>query len=242
MREIKNINSAHLSYLTPLLNWRVLDLKSLREENMNVIGYKNFHRIIRSLEKQNILEGYLDPLSRKKFVYLSTFGERELSITENPTTISKETIIHDIKVSEITRSMLENGFVEKVELEHQLNQNESFKQDQRIVPDALLYVDKNNHEYHIAFELELNRKNNQRIIEKIKLYDHSNFYHYVMYVFKTENIRNQYMNLINTTFGDDTMKKIIFLYHPSISTNPSDLKNMEGYIGNKKINIEQVFK
>src|SRR5690606_34837540 len=113
-------NSVHLSYLSPLLKWRVMDLESLRKECFHEPEYFNFCRIVRSLEKSKILESYRHPFNRKKYVYLGPFGEGQLSIKENPTAVSKETLIHDIKVSEITRSFINLGWVENAELEHQL--------------------------------------------------------------------------------------------------------------------------
>ena len=78
MSKVINISSAHLNYLIPLLKWRVMDLESLRTECFHAPKYKNFYRIIRALERDKILEGYRDPFNRKKYVYLSSFGEDQI--------------------------------------------------------------------------------------------------------------------------------------------------------------------
>jgi len=114
------------------------------------------------------LEGYRDPHSRKKFVFLSPLGEGQLSLKDNPTAISNETLIHDLKVSEITRTFMTDGWIDEVELEHQIHDKRNFKLTYKIIPDAILYLEKKGHKFQLAFELELTRKSNQRLIEKMK--------------------------------------------------------------------------
>ncbi|MEK6626252.1 MAG: replication-relaxation family protein, partial [Bdellovibrionota bacterium] len=176
MSKVINISSAHLNYLSPLLKWRVMDLESLRRECFHAPKYKNFYRIIRALERDKILEGYRDPFNRKKYVYLSSFGEDQISHKENPTAISKDTLIHDIKVSEIAMAFFHLGWAFDVELEHQLHDKRNFKVTYKIIPDALLHCEKNGAKFKIALEVELSRKNSQRIVEKARQYLESSYY------------------------------------------------------------------
>lgn len=237
-----NLNSLHLNYLTPLLKWRVMDLESLRKECISAPKYKNFHRIIRNLEKKKILEGYRDPYSRKKFIYLSAFGEGKLSLKENPTALSGETLIHDLKVSEITRALYVQGLIDDVELEHQIHDKRNFKLTYKIIPDAILKLEKKGHKYQIAFELELTRKSNQRLIEKMKQYETSSFYHYVLYFFPSESLMEKYIAQAEEKIGKEYMIKFMFFYHPQLSSghhNPGDIK---GIYQGKKITLSEVLK
>src|SRR5690606_26572366 len=217
-----NLNSLHLNYLTPLLKWRVLDINSLRKECLNAPKYHNFCRVIRKLEKEKILEGYRDPHSRKKFVFFSSSGERLLSPKENPTAISNETVIHDLKVSEITHYLYDNNRVDDVELEHEINDKRNFKSIYKIIPDAILHLEKKSHQFKIAFELELTRKSNQRITEKMKQYEDSSFYSYVLYLFPTEKLMEAYIEQAKEKLGMESMGKLMFFYHPEISSGIHD--------------------
>jgi hypothetical protein len=241
MRPKMNLNSLHLNYLTPLLKWRVMDLESLRKECFRVTNYKNFHRIIRNLEKEKILDGYRDPHSRKKFVFLSPFGEGELSLKENPTALSSETLIHDLKVSEITRSLLTENWIDDVELEHQIHDKRNFKLTYKIIPDAILYVEKKGHKFQIAFELELTRKSNQRLIEKMKQYEDSSFYHYVMYLFPSQNLMEKYIAQAEEILGKDRMSKFMFFCHPEMSSSIHKPEEIHGVFQGKKISLGDVF-
>lgn len=241
MDKIMHLNSLHLNYLTPLLKWRVLDLESLRKECARAPKYKNFHRIIRDLEKKKVLEGYRDPYSRKKFVYLSSIGEGQLSLKDNPTALSKDTLIHDIKVSEISRELLDRGWIDEVELEHQIHDKRNFKINYKIIPDAIWYFERMGFKYQVAFELELTRKNNQRLVEKIKQYEASGYYHYVIYVFPNTNLMNKYIEVIKERIGEEIMNKLMFFCHENISSKSHDLDEVYGQFKGKKLKLSEVF-
>jgi hypothetical protein len=241
MDKIMHLNSLHLNYLTPLLKWRVLDLESLRKECIRAPKYKNFHRIIRDLEKKKILEGYRDPYSRKKFVYLSSVGEGQLSLKDNPTALSKDTLIHDIKVSEISRELLDRGWIDEVELEHQIHDKRNFKINYKIIPDAIWYFERKGFKYQVAFELELTRKNNQRLVEKIKQYEGSEFYHYVIYIFPTLNLMNKYTEVIKEKLGKESMGKFMFFCHEEISSSVHDLDKIMGDFNGRSLKLKEVF-
>jgi len=242
MKPKMNLNSLHLNYLTPLLKWRVMDLESLRKECFRATNYKNFHRIVRNLEKEKILEGYRDPHSRKKFVFLGPFGEGQLSLNENPTAITNETLLHDLKASEITRSFLNDGWIDEVELEHQIHDKRNFKLTYKIIPDAILYLEKKGHKFNIAFELELTRKSNQRLIEKMKQYESSSYYHYVMYLFPTRNLMEKYVTQAEEKLGQECMNKFMFFFHPQLSSGHHKLEDIKGVSQGKEINLADVFK
>ena len=242
MNKNMNLNSLHLNYLTPLLKWRVLDINSLRKECLNAPKYHNFCRVIRNLEKEKILEGYRDPHSRKKFVFFSTSGERLLSPKENPTAISNETVIHDLKVSEITHYLYDNNLVDDVELEHEINDKRNFKTIYKIIPDAILHLEKRGHKFKIAFELELTRKSNQRITEKMKQYEDSTFYSYAMYLFPTEKMMRTYYEQAKAELGKDSMGKFMFFYHPEISSGIHKPEDIRGVFQEKQISLYEVLK
>ncbi|WPU66491.1 replication-relaxation family protein [Peredibacter starrii] len=237
-----NINSLHLNYLTPLHKWRVMDVNSLRKECLRAPNYHNFCRVIRKLEKDKILEAYRDPYSRKKFVFLGPSGERLLSLKDNPTAISNETVIHDLRVSEITHRLYDSGLVDDVELEHEINDKRNFRTIYKIIPDAILHLEKNGHMYKIAFELELNRKSNSRITEKMKQYEDSTFYNYAMYLFPTEKMMETYMKEAEKELGSTSMSKFMFFCHPELSSGIHKPSEIKGVLQGKKITLDDVLR
>jgi hypothetical protein len=241
MSEIVHLNSLHLNYLTPLLKWRVMDLESLRKECSRVPKYHNFYRVIRNLQKKKILEGYLDPYSRKKFIYLSSLGERQLSLKDNPTALSKDTLIHDIRVSEITRGLLEHDLVDEVELEHQIHDKRNFQITYKVIPDAILHMERKGHKYRLALELELTRKNNQRLVEKVRQYECSDYYHYIIYLFPGQLLMQKYMDVITEKLGSESLNRIMFFYHENLSQEARNLDAIQGIFKGKKLQFKEVF-
>lgn len=242
MGDFIHLNSVHLNYLEPLLKWRVLDLESLRKECFRAPTYKNFHRIIRSLEKQKILEGYRDPFNRKKYVYLSPFGEGQLSLDENPTALSKDTLIHDIKVTEIVKAMLAEGWIQDAELEHRVHDKRNFRTTYKIIPDAILYGSKNGVEYKIALELELSRKNNQRIIEKAFQYLQGSQFSYVLYLFPKKSLMEKYVDLMHEKLDPKGLERIMFFYDDRLTAEKTNVKEWDGVFKGRRLKMGELFK
>ncbi|PIP96127.1 MAG: hypothetical protein COV37_07710 [Bdellovibrio sp. CG11_big_fil_rev_8_21_14_0_20_39_38] len=218
-----------------------MNLESLRQECTSVPNYFNFCKIIRSLEKAKILEGYRHPFNRKKYVYLSPFGEGQLSLTENPSSVSKETLIHDIKVSEIGKSFVDQGWMNNVQLEHELHNKRNFRVTYKIIPDALLEGAKNGVSYKVALEVELSRKSNQRIVEKARQYVASTFYNYVLYIFSKRNYMEKYIEIIRSSVSSEEFNRFLFFIDETMSANPTDLIEMEGFFKGKTVKLSEVF-
>lgn len=214
-----------------------MDLESLRKECLNEPAYFNFCKVIRSLEKANILEAYRHPFNRKKYVYLSSAGEDKLSLKENPSAVSKDTLIHDIKVSEIAKRFVDLGWADNVELEHQLNDKRNFRVTYKIVPDALIQMNRNGIDYKIALEVELTRKNNQRIIEKAKQYAGSSFYNHVLYFFSRRDLMDKYIAIISSAVGEVGTTKLMFFFDGSMT----DLTESVGVFKGKNANLTDIF-
>lgn len=241
MANLMYLNSVHLNYLEPLLKWRVLDLESLRKECLRAPKYKNFHRIIRTLERQKILDGYRDPFNRKKYVYLSSFGESQLSLDENPTALSKETLIHDIKVTEFSKAMVELGWITDAELEHRIHDKRNFQTVYKIIPDAVLHGTRNNVNFKIALELELTRKNNQRVMEKANQYLQGSQFNYVLYLFSKKSLLEKYIEVIKERVGDKGLERFMFFSNETLDVDKANIINWEGVFKGKQMNFGELF-
>jgi hypothetical protein len=218
-----------------------MDLDSLRKEIDYEPNYYNFCRIIRCLEKSKVVESFKHPFNRKKYLYLGQVGENQLSTNENPTAISKDTLIHDLKVSELARSFLNLRWVESAELEHKLTDKRNFKVNYKIIPDALLQGRKNGTHFRIALELELTRKNNQRIVEKARLYQDSSYYDYVMYVFSKQNVMDKYIEILQDELGENNLSHFMFFIDKNMTCEMTDLRKMEGYFNSKQLRLSDLF-
>jgi hypothetical protein len=235
------VNSVHLSYLRPLLKWRIMDVKSLMKESELEPNYHGFYRIIRELESKKVLEGFRDPYSRKKYVYLSSRGESALSLKENPTSVSENSLIHDLKVSEICRLFLQNGWIKEALLEHEINDKRAFLSTSKVNPDALFEGERKGKKFKIAFELELTRKSKQRIIQKALHYGESDYYDYVLYMFSQKSLVESYMESIKEKVGTEKMKKFMFFFDPFLTSEKSFEFDPKGYFQGRETSLGAIF-
>lgn len=241
MENVHLVNSVHLSYLRPLLKWRIMDVRSLMKESELESNYHAFYRVIRELQSKKVLEGFRDPYSRKKYVYLSSRGESSLSLKENPTSVSENSLVHDLKVSEIARLFLLKGWVKEVQLEHEINDKKVFLSTSKVNPDALFEGERKGKKFKISFELELTRKSKQRIVQKAIHYSESDYYDYALYMFSQESLVESYMETIREKIGSEKMNKFMFFYDPFLTTDKSFEFDPKGYFQGRKTSLGAIF-
>ena len=235
------VNTVHLSYLRPLLKWRIMDVKSLMKESELESNYHAFYRVIRELESKKVLEGFREPYSRKKYVYLSSRGESALSLKENPTSVSENSLVHDLKVSEISRMFLHNGWIREALLEHEINDKRVFNSTVKINPNALFEGERNGKKFRIAFELELTRKSKQRIVQKAIQYSDNDYYDYALYMFSQKSLVESYMETIREKIGVEKMNKFMFFFNPFLTSSKSLMTDPEGYFKGRETSLSTIF-
>lgn len=240
MEKVLHVNSMHLSFLRPLLKWRIMDLQSLWQECEFKMGYDNFYRIMRNLERDHVLETHLDPFNKRKYFYLGKEGEKLLH-HDHPTSVSKETLIHDLKVSEISRKFMELNLVDEILLEHQIVDKSNFKNKEKLIPDAVYLGQKNNQKYKMAFELELSKKSNSRLTEKARMYQESEVYDFVLYFFAQEKFIEKYTTLFEKELNLSIKNKFMFFCNEALTSKDFNLATTEGVFRNEKVNLLSLF-
>jgi hypothetical protein len=217
-----------------------MDLESLRKEAHGP-NYKSFTRIIRRLEKANILHGYRHPFNKKKYVYYSSKAQKELQEEKGFKTISKDSLIHDIKVTEISKKFLELRWIDQVMLEHQLLGIDCFKSLYKIIPDAMFTLANGKRSYNLAFELELTQKSKSRIKEKAKQFLISPKYDYMLFFFSQKSLMESYMRTIKEEVGSDGIGKFIFIHAEDLRIKEVELEKLKCSYKDKEFKLEELF-
>lgn len=241
MNSYNYIDGMYLNYLQPLKKWRILDVENLRSELPTNPKYSNFCRVLRRLESQKILKLYKDPLSKKKYVYLTEFGEDKIGIDSIQSSISEGTLLHDLKVSEFVRSLSINSDQVETKLEHELKLNKSFNSKFNIIPDAVFFKENDGIRSSIAFELEISKKSTDRILGKLSDYISSKQYDIVLYVFGNINLMNSYYQKINNHFKQDVSERVIFYLWDKLQIDNINFNQNSGIFNNKKVSLKEIF-
>jgi hypothetical protein len=221
--DMLQINSIHLNFLSPLNKWKILDLKSLREESEYPSHPRNFEKLISRLEKIKILKSFKDPWSNRKFVYLSHHG-LGLVGSDSKDLLTSESASHDAKVTQLVRVLLERECVQSAEIAPVMSQN-----NQVTRPDAILKAKVNGKNVRIALELELVQKSKVRIKSKINYYLNSDYYDHVIYMFCQKNIYQNYKRYIESEFMNvKNLGKLKLFENPTIFSRQTDLEKSQG--------------
>lgn len=238
MSNINHLNSVYLNYLTPLMKWRILDLESLRRECESNPSYYHFSRVIRKMEKEKIVEAYRHRFNGKKYIFFSSFGERQVAGEKNATAISKDSLIHDLKVSEIAKNLSKLNGVDNVMLEHELQNKRDFRTTYKVIPDAIIELTNNNLRCNMVLELELTQKNKQRIKEKAKQFMLSSKYDYVIYIFSKPTMMKTYIEEISRTVGEKYIDRFLFATDIQLTSNETNLMELDLYQRGKKLKFD----
>ena len=238
MENILQANSLKLEILRPLAKWRILGLQELKELASLPVSYWQIQRIVSRFEGAKILKSFRDPWTNKKLVYLENLGKGMFGY-ENATHNNPETLLHDSKVSEICRSFLERKGFNEVLLEHELSKKLFYSGE--LSPDAIFTGEKSGKSFSMAFELELTRKANERMLAKAKHYLNSNLVNYVLYFFCNEPLCRNYKNIFSEGLPDGWNNKLILIWNPSLISNEMNLEKGIGYFQKKEIRFNEIF-
>ena len=228
-------NSDHLKFMEPLGKWRILDLKGLRELGEYPNHASVFRKTVSRLEKARIIQSFIDPWSKRKFVYLTEMGEKLFNGEDSPITIHNETRLHDARVIELVRILLKYDLFTDVELEHEYH---GFSAHLR--PDAILKAKVAKKDINVALEVELTGKSDSRVYDKIEYYLNTKYFSNVIYFFCNETLCKRYQRKIFELFGREAFEKIILIWNPSLLTGKINMSRGGGYYKNKEKSIHEI--
>lgn len=230
---------AQIHFLRPLKKWRILSLKDLKNECHDTSSFSSFTRRIYRLEKdKNLLESFIDPYTKEKYVFLSQKGASYVSEKSDSPSLSPQTIIHDAKVSKLTRAFLKLELFRHHSLEHEYKQ-QLFTNKARA--DAILTGKKKKRDFQIALELELTRKAKPRIKNKIIEHLINNRFDYILYYFQDESLLKAYKRIIEEEYEIKTQNRVLYALNAKLMLKDFKFDETIIYATGKTQNILEVF-
>ncbi len=234
------INPEHLKLLYPLKEWRVLDLASLHKRSNARLSQAGLVRMVLRLEKSKVIKGFRDPWSRKKYVYLTRTGEGLISLNDNPTAISEESLFHDLRVVDLGQELIKNNVFKKIRFEHQIVNRKNYITNLALIPDAEVDGVMNGKNFSLAIELELHQKSKDRLEKKGEQYLGS-LYDHCLFMFSDRNTLENYKKFFTEKLGPKFNEKI-FLFHLGGIYEPEiNLQKTEGHVFGKWMKFNDVF-
>ena len=226
--ELIELTATQTHLLAPLMKWRVMDINSAIALNPFKVNYTSFCRMVRCLEGRGVLGSYRRPAGGKKYIYPTPLGDKLLGSQDTPTTIAKETLLHDIATSDLVRGLLAEGWFESAALEHELHNKREFGSAGRVVPDAILEGLKDNKRFRIALEVELTSKSHKRSEEKMRGYLSQRYFDYFLYAFPKASQQACFQRLVSERFGEEAMNRLMCFSWDWQSALPSAQGSFKG--------------
>lgn len=236
----QKINPEHFKVLYPLKDWRVLDLASLHLKSDARLSQPSLIRLILRLEKAKVIKSFRDPWSRKKYVYLTKTGEELISLNDFPTSISNESIFHDLRVVDLGQEFLKNDVFKNIRFEHQIVNKKNYVTNLALIPDAEIDGEMNGKKFSLAIELELHQKSKDRIKKKGEQYLGA-LYDHCLFMFADRNTLENYRKFFTEKLGEKFNEKIFLFHLKGIYEAEINLQKTSGLVFGKWMNFNDVF-
>ncbi len=240
---MENLRTDYKYFISPLSDWRILDIKGLME-CATIERFKKYdyvRKLLHKMKSQNFVNIYYSPFTKKNYYFLTTKSEALINFDQK-NSLSEETYYHDAMVSSICVELAKiKSSVEKVELEHVIKNGRSKTSFDEIIPDARVSGSFNGKSFLIAIEVEINQKEKSRIIFKGNNYLKSSLYNYAFYFFPDEKMMNNYARAFASELGNDFNQKIFLFSTPEIFNGNNDLANSTGLINGKSKSVLELF-
>lgn len=211
--------------------WKVVDMKSLREMCSYDVGYHNLLKKVRTLETHGLIKGVL--LGRKnKHIYLTDKG---LKCTGFDYTyeICDENITHDLVVGKVLKELLENESFVDGRMFHQISGED-------LLPDAEVSGVKSQENYKLAIEVELTQKSQKRIKEKYRRYARGSVFDYGVFITNKVSLFKTYKRFL-MEMDKDVQGAIVLILDSKMTATKFNCENSECFYLGKTIGFDQLF-
>lgn len=216
-------------------------MKTLREEGDYPGSEASFRRFILTSQKRGIIEAITERHSRRKVVYLTRNGERQIGVEKSSIAVNGETFNHDRLLAVVAKNFLDFDCVEDVVLEHDLIRGKRVGEIKGYVPDAVIYMTRGKKKLTIALELELTLKDKKRYLDKARYYKDSAIYDYALYYFYSTGVYKSHKTEISKTLGDKTLEKILLAKNTKLFDPDYDFLETSIFYQNEEVLIGEVF-
>lgn len=237
MNYLENINPSYFEVLYPLTKWKILSIKDLKEEVEYNGSLSGFYKIISKLEKNLLIDSFINTWTNKKYIYLMPSAIKALGENISTLNINRDIRFHDSIVTSITRKFNTYPFIEEVFLDFQTR--EKFPLLER-VPDSLL-IGKLGRSFNIAIEVELTQKSSDRVKEIIRTYSSSKVVNQALYITDKKSILNAYQKYLNELGEEISKEKILIMYMKDMAKGKVEIMNSPVLFKDKVTTLKELF-
>lgn len=229
------INPIHFEILEPLKKWKILSLKDLKLDTDTGKSDASIYKIIKRLEGHQVIDSFIDSWSKEKHIYLDQ-NAREYFDIDKHDLIPRDRRYHDAITVKLLRTMLKEEYIKKAMLDDEIKKKLTAHDH---IPDGTITIRKDEKDYLIAIEMELNQKNKKRIQDYFNYYRRSNLFGNVLYIFNRHSIYKTYKDQLDLI--EDNKNKILLMYLKDLRLDNIELESAVIYHEGREKRFEELF-
>jgi hypothetical protein len=238
LQYLEKIYPSYFELLNPLRKWRILSINALKEESEYSGSSSAFYKVITKLEKNMLLDSFINSWSNEKFVYLLPTGIKALGEEKASLAINRDLRFHDAISSKIARLFKSYSFINGIYLNQEIAK--SFPLLER-VPD-ILAEGKITKEFRLAIEVELTQKSQKRVKQIFKSYSDSKVVNNIIYITDKQSIFKAYKKYLIELGAEINQAKFIIIFESNLSKKTFNLLNSKAYYKDIDTSLNNIFK
>lgn len=238
MNYLEKIAPSYFEILTPLLKWRILSVRELKNQSEYSGSQSAFYKIISKLEKNNLIESFMNHWSNEKFLYLKPNALVALGEEKFLLPINKDIRFHDAIVTKVALYLKTYSFVKEIFLDQEISKQFPLMEK---TPDILIQGE-TNIPFRLAFEIELTQKNKTRVQDILRRHSESKIVNNVVYITDKKSIFNSYLSHLQEMKTSINHSKFIFIYEKDLNAKTFNLLNSKALYGDKETSLRELLK
>lgn len=238
MNYLERIAPSYFELLMPLKKWRILSVKDLKEQSGHNGSKSSFYKIITKLEKNLLVDSFVNSWSNEKFIYLMPNAIKVLGDDKKLLPVNRDQRFHDAITTRIALSLKENDFIKDIYLDQEIGENFPFIER---TPDILIegQLEKS---FRLAVEIELTQKNKTRVEEIFISYSKSIAVNNIIYITDKLGLFKTYLRYLSELRDEINTDKFIFIYEKELNNKTFNLINSKAIHSGNETSLKQLFK
>ena len=238
MNYLEKIAPSYFEILNPLLKWRILSVRELKNQSDYRGSQSAFYKIISKLEKNNLIDSFMNSWSNEKFLYLKPDALKALGEEKFLLPINADIRFHDAISTKVALYFKDLNFVKDVYLDQEIAKHFPLMEK---TPDILILGERIK-PFKLAVEIELTQKNKTRVQDILKRHSESKIVNNIVYITDKKNIFNSYQDYLKELSGTIDSSKFIFIFEKDLNTKTFSILNSKASYRGSETSLSELLK
>lgn len=236
MNYLEKIAPSYFEILTPLLKWRILNVRDLKNQSGYSGSQSAFYKILSKLEKNNLVDSFINSWSNEKYLYLKSDALKALGEEKALLPVNVDIRFHDAITTKVALFFKSYAFVKDIYLDQEIPKHFPIMEK---TPDILIIGEKTK-PFRLALEIELTQKNKTRVQDIFKRHSESKIINNIVYITDKKSIFSSYENYLGELSSSIDCSKFIFVYEKDLNAKTFNLLSSSASYRGKETSLKEL--